>query len=194
MTPTLGLLTPDGFSPLHLAAEAGSAPIITALLAAGLGVDSLTANGSTPLMVAAQHNRAAAVTALLRAGAALDVTNGNGDTALCVAEDCGAEDAEERLRAARPRPAGQGLSSQALAQAELQRGASRGPINTPSTTCGYCGEKEANTKLRSCSACMVARYCGPACSKAAWPSHKAACKLRQAERAAQSSRVYDVAS
>eukprot|EP00798_Chlamydomonas_sp_ICE-L_P023954 gene23954-9525_t len=37
------------------------------------------------------------------------------------------------------------------------------------------GKEESSTKLKRCSRCMNALYCGVECSKAAWPIHKPIC-------------------
>lgn len=42
----------------------------------------------------------------------------------------------------------------------------------------------AGSRLSVCSACRAAWYCGPACAKAAWPGHRAACGAAAAARAA----------
>jgi hypothetical protein len=46
--------------------------------------------------------------------------------------------------------------------------------------CSYC-QKEASDpsqRLKKCSRCGVAAYCGPACQKSHWPHHKARCKSK----------------
>ncbi len=58
-----------GLTPLHLAATAGSAPMVSLLLAAGAPVNARAANGATPLIAAAMSGSNAAVRALLAAGA-----------------------------------------------------------------------------------------------------------------------------
>jgi ankyrin repeat protein len=58
-----------GFTPLHLAAEAGSGPVIAALIAAGADVNATTLTGATPLMLAAASGDTASLAALLDAGA-----------------------------------------------------------------------------------------------------------------------------
>ena len=34
----------------------------------------------------------------------------------------------------------------------------------------------AEPRGKLCSGCRAVRYCGPACQKADWPAHKAACR------------------
>ena len=58
----------------------------------------------------------------------------------------------------------------------------RGPEHAPGTICNHCGAPEADARLRACSGCLSVRYCGAACSKAAWPAHKEECRRRQAKR------------
>ena len=61
-----------------------------------------------------------------------------------------------------------------------------GPAQLPGTVCDYCGKSAAQASvnnLKACSQCQAVRYCGAACSVAAWPGHKAACKARAAEKA-----------
>jgi ankyrin repeat protein len=61
-----------------------------------------------------------------------------------------------------------------------------GPAQPPGTVCDHCGKTAAQASvnnLKACSQCQAVRYCGAACSVAAWPGHKAACKARAAERA-----------
>jgi hypothetical protein len=38
--------------------------------------------------------------------------------------------------------------------------------------CGLCGAAEGEKKLLNCSACHSALYCGAACQKGGWKSHK----------------------
>ena len=45
------------------------------------------------------------------------------------------------------------------------------------------GPREAETpRGQSCSGCLRVRYCGPACQKADWRAHKAACRELQRRR------------
>jgi hypothetical protein len=43
--------------------------------------------------------------------------------------------------------------------------------------CGVKGGAAPGSRLRKCGACGRARYCGAACAKADWPSHKPACAV-----------------
>ena len=46
------------------------------------------------------------------------------------------------------------------------------------------GAREADApRGKLCSGCRVVRYCGPACQKADWPAHKAACRELQRRKA-----------
>jgi hypothetical protein len=48
--------------------------------------------------------------------------------------------------------------------------------------CGACGVESKEAK--ACAACKAAFFCSVACQRAAWPAHKAACKVNAAARAA----------
>ena len=61
-----------GWTPLHLAAAAGTAEAITALLNAGAYIGARDKNGLTPLHLAAGFGTAETVTALLDAGADIE--------------------------------------------------------------------------------------------------------------------------
>ena len=44
-------------------------------------------------------------------------------------------------------------------------------------SCAYCGTHENNdTKLKTCNACKMVRYCSRDCQVSHWPQHKEACK------------------
>ena len=67
----------------------------------------------------------------------------------------------------------------------LLSGGSAGPAQPPGTVCDQCGKTAAQASvnnLKACSQCHAVRYCGAECSVAAWPGHKAACKVRKKER------------
>src|SRR5262249_34978586 len=57
------------YTPLHLAAERGSAPIVKALIGAGAPVNARTSTGATALMLAAAAGDASGIAALVDAGA-----------------------------------------------------------------------------------------------------------------------------
>ncbi len=42
---------------------------------------------------------------------------------------------------------------------------------------------ELKLKLKACSGCGVAHFCGLACQRAAWPAHRAACKALRSSAA-----------
>ena len=44
------------------------------------------------------------------------------------------------------------------------------------------GTSELHVQTRVCSGCVIARYCGPECQRAAWKEHKPACTALQASR------------
>jgi len=46
--------------------------------------------------------------------------------------------------------------------------------------CAECGE-EGGVSLKTCKACMHARYCSAACQRKHWPKHKKDCKIRAVE-------------
>ena len=57
------------YTPLHVASEVGSAPVVAALIKAGADPKALTTTGVTPLHLAALSGNASAITALVAAGA-----------------------------------------------------------------------------------------------------------------------------
>lgn len=71
--PALEVRTRQGWTPLMIAAYAGSLPVSTALLAAGADVNAATKKGTTPLMyaksAAAQSNNLTVMNLLLNSGA-----------------------------------------------------------------------------------------------------------------------------
>ncbi len=75
-----------GYTPLMLAAQQGSAPVVDVLLKAGSDPKATTSNGTTPLMLAAAAGRTDAITALIDAGSELNATEtARGETALMFA-------------------------------------------------------------------------------------------------------------
>ena len=58
--------------------------------------------------------------------------------------------------------------------------------SSSSSSCGACGAAAASASdaaLR-CQGCLQVRYCDVACQRAAWPTHRVACKQEQARRQA----------
>jgi ankyrin repeat protein len=155
---------------LHDAAHAGHLSCVAMLLgkhgAHKLTPDEVNAAdycGCTPLHVAAYHGQSQVCGKLLAAGARLDTVTSSGSTPLMLAQH-------------------KHPSNTAL----LDLLAGRGPAHPPGTVCGGCGGPETEVRLRTCDGCLVARYCGNACAKAAWPAHKAECRRLQAAREARS--------
>jgi hypothetical protein len=156
----------DLCTPLHEACREGHL-FLAALLVGRPGRYKLTpdemnatdVNGGTPLHYAAEFGQIQCCGMLIAAGARLDVRSAGGSTPL--------------MRAQHFHPANAEL------HALLAGG---GPAQAPGTLCDHCGEPEAETKLKSCIDCLVARYCGTACANAAWRSHKSECRRITAAR------------
>ena len=153
-------------TPLHGACSKGHLSCVAQLLGKPgdykLTPDEVNAadvNGWTPLHYAAAKGHTQCCGALLAAGARLDAVDSQGHTPLTVAQHFHPGNAE---------------------LLELLSG--RGPANSPGTVCDHCGASEAETRLRACSGCLVARYCCSSCSSAAWPAHKEECTRLKAAR------------
>lgn len=96
-----GFDTGSRATPLMLAAENLSVPVVLALLAAGANPNSRDADGRTPLMVAVSCSNEEVieiVAALVTAGADPEIADERGKTALGMAEDCLEEDLFASLR------------------------------------------------------------------------------------------------
>ena len=152
-------------TPLHHAAQFGQLSCLVHLIGKPGGykltpaeVNATNVIGVTPLHLAAHDGHTHCCGALLAAGARLDI-RGADRTPLEWAQH--------------EHPANAELLS-------LLSGG--GTADAPGTTCHHCGAREAETALRACSGCLSVRYCGAACSQAAWPGHKEECRRRQAER------------
>jgi ankyrin repeat protein len=159
----------DQRTPLHDAAQCGHLSCVSTLLGKPgdyqLTPDEVNAtdmDGLTPLHFAACHGHANICGALIKAGARLDAVSSTGHTPLMVAQH------EHPSR---------------TALIDLLAG--RGPEHPPGTVCDHCGIPEAEAwgaKLHACSGCLLARYCGKTCSRAAWPAHRAECSRLKAAR------------
>jgi len=124
--------------------------------------------GWTPLHHAAASGHANICGALLKAGARLNAVLSSGHTPLQLVQQ-------------------EHPSNKAL----IDLLAGRGPEHPPGTVCDGCGIPEVEAwgaKLHACSGCLLARYCGKTCSRAAWPAHRAECgrlKTAREERCTQ---------
>ena len=169
-----------GMSAAHFAAFCGHVACLRLLIEAGAQTEAKERDGYTPLHLAAQAGHAEACQLLLAAGASLAASATPSRVTPLPAPAAGAHldatDAASQivLELAQARHP---------ANAELLALLSgRGPADAPGTTCNHCGAREADAHLRACSGCYSVRYCGEACSKAAWPAHKEECRRRQAKR------------
>jgi ankyrin repeat protein len=154
-------------TPLHEACQAGGHLFLAALLVGRPGrykltpdeVNATDVNGGTALHYAAFNGHIQCCGMLIAAGARLDVRAVDRNTPLMLAQQFHPANAE--------------------LHALLAGG---GQAQAPGTLCDHCGEPEAETKLKSCIDCLVARYCGTACANAAWRSHKTECRRITAAR------------
>ena len=195
---------PFNLTALHLACAAGSQPIVKALLKRGASPTAKDSEQRMPLFYAVENGNLSCVILLIgRPGnvkmppAQVSEPDARGVTALHFAADNGWDricgvlleagarrdaklDGWTPLMIARHRhPANAAL------HALLCEGGGGGPARLPGTVCDHCGksaEEAAVPFLKSCGSCYGMRYCGAACSAAAWPAHKAACKTAKAER------------
>ena len=125
-------------------------------------VDAVDARGWTALHMSAEKGLTKIAGVLLEAGARLDAKTARGNTPLMFAQ--------------REHPTNAALLA-------LLSGA--GPVQPPGTVCDHCGKTAAQASvnsLKACSECHAVRYCGAACSAAAWKGHKKACRARAKER------------
>jgi hypothetical protein len=160
----------DQRTPLHDACQSGHLFLVALLVGRPgrykLTPDELNAadvDGWTPLHYAAFNGHIQCCGVLIAAGARLDVRDVDGCTPLMLTQH------------------------EHPANAELHALlAGGGPAQAPGTLCDHCGEPEAETKLKSCVDCLVARYCSVACANAAWRSHKTECRTITAARIARS--------
>jgi hypothetical protein len=87
-----------------------------------------------------------------------------------------------RARAAGAEPAGPsgGVGGSSARRAEGAAAAVSGAASS-GDVCACCGAAKASgsAKLRRCAGCLAVRYCSPACQKAHWREHRAACKAAQ---------------
>ena len=153
----------------HFAASSGHLSCLTLLVGqpgrrkmTPSEVDAADEKGSTALHNAAWKGHLKIAGVLLEAGARLDAKTAEGATPFLLA------------RQEHP------INAPLLA---LLSGA--GPAHPPGTVCDHCGKTAAQASvnsLKGCSECHAVRYCGAACSAAAWKGHKKACRSRAKER------------
>jgi hypothetical protein len=92
---------------------------------------------------------------------------------------------EELLLVAQQGAAGEGAAANDEHGRRQQEAAAAGtpPIGAAasSSVCAACGAAKASggAKLRRCAGCRAVRYCSPACQKAHWRQHRAACEAAQ---------------
>ena len=132
-------------------------------------VNATDLNGCTSLHNAAHGGYEKVCGFLLEAGARLDVQDSYGCTPLMVAQ--------------------QEHPTNAALHALLS---GQGPAQPPGTVCDHCGKTAAQASvnnLKACSECHAVRYCGAACSAAAWLGHKKACRARAKERAEEKTKT-----
>ena len=166
-------------TPLHLAALAGQLSSVILLLGQPgrykmrpSEVDAADFMGGTALHTAAGGGHTQICAALLAAGARKDAKMHTHNTPLEFAIAL--------------------HSSNAALIALLSESASpdeEAPV--VGASCEQCG---ATAGLKACGGCAAAVYCGPACSAAAWPAHKAECKRRSALRVPPAVRTITFAS
>src|SRR5690606_278888 len=102
----------NGYTPLFLAAQAGSAPAVAALLKAGADPRAVSSTGSTPLMLAAGAGSLEGVRLLIDAGAEIEAReSARGQTALMFAA---AYDRVEVVRELARRGAAVGATSKVI--------------------------------------------------------------------------------
>jgi len=166
----------NGHTPLHVAAFSGHLSCVLQLLGkAGrdrmppADVNAVDFIGATPLHTGAAQGSIQVCKALVAAGARKDVVTLTQSTPLELAMIMHSGNAAllELLAVAPP----------AVDPAEDV--VAGGEAATPGASCEQCG---AGIGLKACGGCYSVVYCGPACSSAAWPGHKSACKARIAAR------------
>jgi len=189
-------------TPLHLACEFGQHEMAKALLSRGALRTASDSLQRTALHIAARAGHLSCVAMLLgkhgRYKLAPDEVNAadyRGWTSLHAAAFCGHSQICGKLLAAGARldaVTSEGATPLMFAQCQhpanmalLDLLAGRGPAHPPGTVCVGCGKPETEVRLHTCDGCLVARYCGNACAKTAWPAHKAECRRLQAAREAR---------
>jgi len=163
-------------TPLHAATREGHLGCVRQLLGKPgsykLTPDEVNApdvDGATPLHYAAHYGHTNLCGMLRAGGARLDAVTRKGHTPLMVAQQF--------------KPANTAL---------IDLLAGRGPAHAPGTVCDNCGVPETEAYLRACNGCLLARFCGDACLRAAWPTHRAECQRVQAAREARIAPTFSI--
>jgi len=186
-------------SPLHIACSFGQERMVKALLNRGASRTARDSRQSTPLHHAALSGHLGCVRQLLGKPGAykinpneVNAANVTGSTPLHFAVKGGHINICGVLCAGGARlDAVTRFGCTPLLAAQLEHPsntalldflAGRGPAHAPGTVCDECGRPESEVYLRSCTGCLVARFCGNACLRAAWPAHRAECQRIQAAR------------
>jgi hypothetical protein len=92
-------------------------------------------------------------------------------------------EAEPSEASPNPKPAGKGMRHVGASPGRRVAGS---PGRRRAWTCAGCGitaEESEKGKLQECTGCRSVRYCGKACQKMDWPTHKPTCKRLQAGQA-----------
>ena len=193
-----------GETALHLACGQGQQQKARALLKRGANRMALDSLLRTPLQHAAIHGHLSCCVLLLgqpgrpkMTAAEVDAKDGMGLTALFVAAMSGYEKiCGVLIQAGAQLDVTDKYGYTPLTSAQLMRPTNaallavlsgHGPARLPGTVCDHCSktmEEASVSAFKACGDCHGARYCNAACSAAAWPGHKAACRARKAEREA----------
>ena len=182
----------NGATPLLNACLQGDVTVVDALLQAGVDLESVLYEVEyTALLVAAAQEFGAIVETLLRSGAEVNAQGKNDVTPLILASEKGnLEIVKLLLRSGADRTAVSIDGSTAAHLAKIHGHTDvalalldEGSEEKKSELCSHCGKpaKLGSPKLRRCSRCLVACYCGRDCQKVAWKQHKKTCCLPKPE-------------
>jgi uncharacterized protein len=95
--PIVGAVSPDGMTPLHVAAHKNEAEAVRKLIKSGADVNATNRYGITPLALACENGNSAIVEALLAAGADANARQRGGETMLMIAARTGDKASVEAL-------------------------------------------------------------------------------------------------
>jgi ankyrin repeat protein len=175
-------------TPLHFAARAGHVDVVRRLLAAGADADAKSKKNETPLHGAAHNGHLEVCRVLLEHGCDVNAVSVNDDTALMAATAGGHVKCARLLTkvgGANPAIATRQPSASivpGVATTPLMHAACFGDMTNDQRAkmmrqlqrvCANCGKTDG--KIKSCSQCRAVWYCGTACQRSDWPTHKHAC-------------------